>query len=131
MADISQTMWNPQGIPIKGVKTVTADTTLTREDAGKIIVVDAATKVTCTLPATRRGYTYHFLFKTLSTGQGHAISPQAADTIFFKGAGTFADNKDMEQDETADAVGDHVTLVGDGNNGYYAISVGGTFVRET
>ena len=131
MADISQTVHNPFGIPIKGTKTVTADTTLTREDAGKLIVVDSATKVTVTLPKTRKGYTYHFHFRTLSTGQGHAISPQATDTIYFKGAGTFADDKDMEQDEAADAVGDAVTLVGDGDAGYYAVAIAGTFVRET
>lgn len=129
MADILQTI--QYGIPVKGVKTVTADTTLTKEDSGKVIFVSSATKVTVTLPKSRKGYTFHFVFGTLSTGQGHAISPQSADTIYFKGMSSAAADKDMEQDETGDAIGDHCILVGTNSSTYYAVSVGGAFVRET
>jgi hypothetical protein len=118
----------------KGVKTVTASTTLTKEDSHKLIVIDTTTAVVITLPKTRNDLKFTFFLAQLPGSGGHAVSPQAADQIRFKGA-TFADDKDMffgsDAAGAGDVVGDTVTLVGDGSVGWYAISVAGSLTRET
>jgi hypothetical protein len=129
MADISQTIHNPQGFPIKGTLTVTSDVTLTREDAGKLIVIDTTAAVIVTLPKTRKGYTFYVYANQVTSSTGHQIKPQADDRIHFKGGGAATDNTNMRLDTSTDVVGDGAVLVGDGNLGYFAVSVQGTWSR--
>lgn len=116
---------------IKGVKTLTASATLTKEDSGKIILLDSTTAVVAQLPPTRKGLIFHFMVNTAATSGVHAISPVAADMIKAKGITTFADDKNLEHTSSGEAIGDCVTLVGDGNVGWYAISIAGGWNRET
>jgi hypothetical protein len=119
----------------KGVKTITAATTLTKEDSHKLIVIDTTTACAVTLPPTRADLKFTFLLKQLPGSGGHAISPNANDSIIFKGVATIADDKDLffgtDAAGAGDVVGDTVTLAGDGSVGWYAIAGLGSFTRET
>lgn len=129
MADISQTIHNPVGIPLKGVKTLTAAETLTREDAGKLIVLNSGTAFRVTLPRSRKGYTFHFQVRTVPGATGHSVAPQTGDTIYFKGGGAASVSTAAINTQATAAIGDGLTLVGDGNGGYHAIAVNGTWAR--
>lgn len=110
------------------VETVSADRTLTVEDANGIFVSGAADLV-FTLPATVDGLTFTFYTETLSATTGVSISPVAADQI--KGTGiTAADDKDLINTAATDAVGDLVTIVGDGSAGWIITNIIGTWARE-
>jgi|GEM_PF-1835168 len=112
------------------ILTKSANYTVTAADSGSVILVASADKV-LTLPATAAGYTYTFVlaFAGLSAGTGLSISPAAADKIMGNGlAGV--DNKDLILAGAGDVEGDSVTLVGDGVDGYYIVSVNGIWTIE-
>jgi len=114
----------------QSVVVVTADTTLTEADSGKIIIVNAAASKTLTLPATAAGLTFTLQHQVAtSTGAGHALSPAAADLIRGNGF-TPADNKDAICSQATSRIGDSMTIVGDGADGWYVTSVTGTWARE-
>lgn len=109
---------------------VTADTTLTEADSGKVVVVNAAASKVLTLPATAAGLTFTLVHAVASTsGAGHSISPVAADLVRGNGI-TPADNKDLICTQATSRIGDSVTLVGDGVDGWYITAITGTWARE-
>lgn len=110
------------------VDVVTGNTTLTAADNGKTIICNAA-DVVVTLPATIEGFTVTVITAVASGGTGTSVSPVAADQI--KGNGfTAADNKDAINSGAGDAVGDTLTVVGDGTSGWWITNVIGTWARE-
>lgn len=114
----------------KPVVVVTADTTLTEADSGKVIIINSATSRTLTLPATMAGLTFTLSHQVATTsGAGHAFSPAAADLIRGNGF-TPADNKDAVCTQATSRIGDAMTIVGDGVDGWYITSLTGTWARE-
>lgn len=112
------------------VVVVTVDTTLTALDSGKIIIINAAAAKILTLPATAAGVTFTLQHQVATTtGAGHAFSPAAADLIRGNGL-TPADNKDVICTQASSRIGDSITIVGDGVDGWYITSVVGTWARE-
>jgi len=112
------------------VATVTADATLTEADSGKVIILNAAASKTISLPATAAGLTFTFVHQVATTsGTGHAISPVAADLIRGNGL-TPADDKDLICTQGTSRIGDSVTLVGDGVDGWYITAITGTWARQ-
>jgi hypothetical protein len=110
------------------VRSITASTTLTEADNGGIVLANAVDLVV-TLPPTRLGYTVTIITQTASASTGVSISPDAADKIQGKGI-TAADDKDWINTAATDAVGDLVTLVGDGVDGWWVVSERGTWARQ-
>lgn len=113
------------------VVVVTANTTLTEADSGKVVIINAAAPKVMSLPATAAGLTFTFTHQVATTsGGGHAISPVAADLIRGNGL-TPADDKDLICTQGASRIGDSVTLVGDGVDGWYITAITGTWARES
>jgi hypothetical protein len=112
------------------VTAISADTTLTAADSGKVFRVTGVDKV-ATLPATVAGLRYTFVVAAaaLSSGTGFSISPNAADKIMGNGIAS-ADDKDLVNTGATDAEGDTVTLVGDGVDGWYVEVMRGTWARQ-
>jgi hypothetical protein len=106
------------------VRTETASVTLTKEDAGTVIIADSTTSVVVTLPATEAGLEFTLCVKQLTTSGGHAFSPVAVDKIIF---GSKADDADFVCSAASDAVGDMCTLTGDGVDGWVITSKVGTW----
>lgn len=111
------------------VRAITASATLTAADDGAVIIADSTTSVVMTLPATAKGLKFTLIVGQLTTSGGHAFSPAAADKIMGNGF-TAADDKDAICSAATDRVGDAITLVGDGVDGWYITSVTGTWARE-
>jgi hypothetical protein len=101
-----------------------ANYTVTAADTGSVFIANAADLV-FTLPSTVVGLTYTFVNAALSGGTGLSISPAAADNI---NEGT--DNKDLINSGATDVVGDSVTIVGDGDGGWFTIGKIGTWAAE-
>lgn len=111
-----------------GVVSVSADTTLTAADTGKLYVASAVDLV-MTLPATQDHLVFTFVVSTVSATTGLSISPVAADRIQGKGI-TAADDKDIINTAATDAVGDLIQVVGDGSDGWWITNLLGTWARE-
>lgn len=118
-------------IAVQRVIDATAATaTLSVADNGATVVGSNAASTTITLPATQKGLTYTLVVGALPTsGAGHAFSPAAADKIMGNGF-TALDDKDAICSAASDRIGDAITLVGDGVDGWYITSVTGTWARE-
>ena len=102
--------------------------TLTAADSGKTFYTTIA-DVVFNLPATAAGLSFTVVTGVASAGTGTALSPVAADLI--EGAGvTPADNKDLINTGATDAVGDSVTVYGNGTTGWLAVVNKGTWARE-
>ena len=112
------------------VLTKSADYTVTAGDSGATIIVTGVDKV-MTLPATAAGLRYRFVLAAagLSAGTGLSISPNAADKIMGNGF-TSADDKDAILAGSGDREGDSIMLEGDGVDGWYIVSVVGTWTRQ-
>lgn len=108
---------------------ITANTTLVAADTGKTFIINSAAPITITLPSTVAGLRFSFTLKVAVTSGAHAISPAAADAIFCT-ALTYVDDKDLLNATATSVIGDHVTLVGDGVDGWYVTSLGGTWTKE-
>jgi hypothetical protein len=122
-----------------GVKAITAATTLTKEDAGKIIAIDTTTATAVTLPPVgpgNRGAVFHIQVRQLPGSGGHTINPNANDKIFasFAASTAAADNKDLsfgsDAAGTGDKIGDFIVLQSDGVDGWHQIAGQGSFFRE-
>lgn len=107
---------------------VGAAKTLTAAESGGIFVTTAA-DVVFTLPATAPGLVYTIITGVASAGTGTSVSPAAADQIQGNGF-TGADNKDAINTGATDVVGDAITVVGDGTDGWWITNVIGTWARE-
>lgn len=101
--------------------TITANRTLTADESGSVVICNAADLVV-TLPATQAGLVYTIITKVASAGTGTSVSPNAADKINAK-----ADDADLVNSGATDAVGDAVTVVGDGTDGWLTSEVVGTW----
>lgn len=108
----------------------TAAYTVTPAESGKTFEADAAATVVFTLPATQAGLLYTFVVKQLpGSGAGTSISPNTNDKIMGNGF-TAADDKDAINTAATDRVGDMITLLGDGVDGWYVVGINGTWARE-
>jgi len=118
---------------------VTENKTLALADCGIVqnVLTDA---ITITLPATAASLTFTVRNggdndASTPTGSGYNgsmavnVSPQAADKISGL-ALTPADNKDLINTKATSKVGDEVTLLADGTDGYTVTRVVGTWARE-
>ncbi|MEX2031634.1 MAG: hypothetical protein WEA81_02090 [Dehalococcoidia bacterium] len=108
----------------------TASYTVLASESGTVFVAVAADLV-FTLPATAAGLRYTFALGPagLSAGAGLSISPAAADAIHGNGL-TSVDNKDLINTGATDREGDMVELVADGVDGWFIVSVNGTWAKE-
>jgi hypothetical protein len=120
-------------IPVSRVINLTASATLTAADHGALIIADSTTSVVAQLPATQKGLRYTLLVKQLTGAGGHAFSPNASDKIMGvttqAGSATFAkaDDADLVCSAATDVVGNFVTLVGDGVDGWWVTGISGTW----
>lgn len=113
-------------VPISKAETKTASFTITKADHGKTFICDSTTSIVATLPATQAGLEFSLVVKQLTTSGGHAFSPAAVDKIMGNGLSK-ADDADLVCSAASDRVGDIVTLVGDGVDGWYIKSIVGTW----
>lgn len=118
---------------------ISADTTLDLTDCGVVQNVIADGKV-ITLPATTAGACFTIRnggvpVTSGPTGSGSnesvlvTISPNASDKIQ-GGDLTGNDNKDLLNTKATSQVGDEVTLVGDGTDGWLIVNLVGTWAKE-
>lgn len=117
---------------IAGIKplteVITTNRTVTNAESGINLIADAV-DLTVTLPATVEGMLVTVTVKTISASTGVSISPNASDKIMGGGI-TPADDKDLINTAATDAVGDTVTLLGDGVDGWIIINKIGTWARQ-
>jgi predicted lactoylglutathione lyase len=106
------------------IRTVTASMTVTAEDTGSVIVADSTTSIVVTLPATTAGLKYTLVVKQATAAGGHAFSPVAVDKFIYAAK---ADDADLVCTAATDVVGDSVTIVGDGLDGWVVVSKTGTW----
>ncbi len=111
------------------VKSSAVSFALTAADSGSIVLITANDKVV-TLPSTEVGLTYTIIAGTAGGSAGLKISPAAADKIIGAG-GVGADNKDAINDTGTDVIGDSLTLVGDGADGWYVVAQHGIWSQES
>ena len=115
-------------------KAVTALTSATYtvsfpDDDGKVFKLNRSAGITVTLPAVssaNAGMKVTFINAGLPSSNNYRISPAAADNIKY---GT--DDKDIINSEGSDALGDLVTLVSDGVDGWYVTEQVGTWAKES
>jgi hypothetical protein len=125
----------------KIVSTKSNGTTLAASESGSVIL-QSTNSSTITLPATVAGLRYTFVWAG-TAGQTFNISPNSSDKIMgsildvadgnivtaaSSGAGT--DNKDLQLDGGSQ-VGDRVTLVADGDSGWYIEEALGSWAFES
>ncbi len=98
-------------------------------DSGAIFYTTAADLV-FSLPSTAAGLIYTFINGVDGVAAGLSVSPVTVDKITGRGIATPLDNKDIVNTGATDAIGDMVTLIGDGVDGWYVINQNGTWTRE-
>lgn len=119
--------FHPNGITSPVISTA-VNRTLTIDESGSTVLVTAADKV-ISLPATEAGLTYTIVTMSVSAGTGTSVSPVAADKI--QGLGLAgANNKDVINSGASDVLGDSITVIGDGGDGYIIINATGTWAAE-
>lgn len=118
------------------VEEITDDVTLDADDSGKVFLVGTDAK-TITLPATAEGLIYTFINSGADGNNDITLSPDADDAIY----GTIpnstadsvsdgADNKDFVNTKSTANNGDRITIVGDGDGGWYIVSGVGIWASE-
>jgi hypothetical protein len=114
----------------RDVAIVTADTTLTAAESGKMVVNAAASK-TITLPAAdKAGLRFTIIYQVATTsGSGHLVDPAGTDLVCGNGF-TPAAGKGAVCTQATARIGDSITLVSDGAGAWYIESVTGTWARE-
>ena len=107
------------------IETVTANKTLNYGDSGKVFLV-GTDSLTITLPATKAGARFTFINSGADGNNIITISPNSSDKIMGTIANTAQDNVasasddgDLVHTKTSANKGDHVTLIGDGSDGWY------------
>lgn len=105
-----------------------ADYTVTAADSGTTFVnTQGASTTVFSLPATVAGLEYTFI-ESNASGE-ITVRPVAADKIMGKGI-TAADDKDYVNTGASNAVGDLITIRGDGVDGWWVVAERGTWARE-
>ena len=134
-SDNNRLFFNPNGtaraVATEQVGIVTASTTATAGDSGKVYIADSTTSVVITLPtaASVPGGEYTLVVRQLTSSGGHAFSPNAADSIEGNGLTSVA-NKDIICSAATDREGDSITLRSDGVNSWIVTAVTGTWAKE-
>lgn len=109
--------------------TKTDDYTVLVEESGIVFAIATDAK-TFTLPATQKGLIYHFV----NTGGDGAviltIDPAAADAIVGNDL-IGADGKELQNTKSTAKSGDCVTLVGDGDAGWWILACIGAWAVES
>ncbi len=119
--------FHPAAITTNVISTA-VNRTMTVDESGSTILVTAADKV-ISLPATEAGLTYTIVTIALSSGTGTSVDPVTADKI--QGLGlTGANNKDVINTGSTDEVGDSLTVLGDGGDGYIITNSTGAWAAE-
>ncbi len=108
------------------METITANRTLTYEDSGKIFFI-ATDALVITLPATKKGIEYTFVNSGADTNNIITISPNSADGIAYV---TMVDDKDLINTKASAIKGDTVSLVGDGDAGWWVTAIKGTWAKQ-
>jgi hypothetical protein len=133
-SDTDQLMLNVDGtqrpVATSNVKILTASYTALMASSGTTYVANSTTSIVVTLPATQVGLKYTLVLGDVTSSGGHAFSPNANDKIIGNGF-TTADDKDVVCSAATDVVGDFITLIGDGNLGWYIVGIKGTWARES
>lgn len=130
------------------VETITESQTLSYNDSGKVFLV-GTDALTITLPATKAGVKYTFVNSGAAGNNIITISPNASDAIKGNlnssvGANADAttadglvaisggaDDKDWINTKATSNVGDRVTIVGDGSDGWWIVDGCGIWVSES
>lgn len=112
------------GSIVQPVAIKTANYTVLESESGTTFIANAADLV-FTLPATVAGLVYTFINAAVSVGVGLSISPAAADNI-----NEGVDNKDLINSGATDVLGDAVTVVGSGTDGWFTVAKIGTWAAE-
>lgn len=121
---------------VDSVQTITGATTLTKDDSGKILFLNAAGGATVTLPAVRAGLRFKFVVAAAFATTNWVIASAEGDNIDgsaeVAGAVVVAGAEDqVNLVATAESLGDRVELVSDGTqwfvNGIAALTGGMTF----
>lgn len=114
----------------------TGDYTVTADDSGKVFGTGTDDK-TFTLPDTAAGLTFTFVNTGADENNIVQIDPQDDDAIFGTVANSAGDSvasgTDGEYIENTEATsnrGDYITLVGDGDDGWYIIGGVGIWASE-
>ncbi len=105
--------------------------TLAPRDSDVLVVANVADLVINLPKAQRdaRGNRVEVVVLTLSTVTGCSLSPASVDKI--QGTGiTAADDKNIINTAATDSVGDTITLVCDGEDGWVITNLTGTWARE-
>lgn len=111
----------------------TADSALTTDQSGVtcwVTITGATAALTVTLPSTVAGVKYTFIKATNTTAADLRIAPASVDKFIGVGI-TALDGKVYASEGSADAVGDLITIVGDGTDGWLVVDERGTWARET
>ena len=112
------------------VQSITASTTLTAGDSGKVFTV-ATDALVITLPAVAAGLKFTFVNTGVDANNIITISPESSDAIW--GTITLAgsvvdlggvDDKDLINTKSSSIKGDSATLVSDGTDWYVTASTG-------
>lgn len=111
---------------VSPVLVVTDDITLQHEQSGMTFIVETDAK-TVTLPATKLGTEFTFVNGGASNTVLITVSPNASDNIAFL---TATDDKDLLNTKASAEMGDNVTIVGDGDDGWKVKSIYGTWAKE-
>jgi len=130
------------------IETITADKTLSYNDSGTVYLV-GTDGLTITLPATKAGVTFSFINSGADGNNIITISPNAndkiqgsvvtsttpqADTAVANGNVvliTGADDKDLINTKATANLGDNVTLIGDGADGWWITKGVGVWAEES
>lgn len=112
------------------VNTVAAATTLTSENNGQVIIMDAAAGATITLPALADGLRFKFVVGSTFITTNWIVASAEGDNIngiIASMGATVAGVPAVGEDQinfvaTAEAVGDYIELVADAGNSQWLVS---------
>lgn len=112
------------------VKTVSAAETLSSNDSGKTIILDAAAGATITLPALAEGLNFRFVVGAAFATTNWVIASSEGDNInggIMDCGGTPAGVPAAGEDQanfvaTAESIGDYVDFICDYNNSQWLVS---------
>ena len=118
------------------VQTIGASATLSNTDSGTKYLVGTDALV-ITLPATKKGFEFTIINSGADGNNIITISPAAGDAIIGSIANSAADSvsagvdgKDIINTKATANKGDRITLIGDGDSGWYIVEGVGIWASE-
>ena len=109
--------------------TITSDTALDTNDAGKLILC-ATDNVTITLPATAAGLTYTIVNTAADGAALLTVDTNISDRIIGPNT-TGSDGKNLANTKLTHVQGDYIKLMGDSAEGWRVMELAGTWAAET